>query len=263
MRRPSVLGLFVTVVMVASLLPILVVILTSFNSTSLLSFPPQGIGIAGYQELLHNSPFLQSFRLSFVVACCVSATATVLGVLGAMALMRYRFPGRDAVSTFLMSPLMLPTIAIGLAMLLLSARLGLSGSVGVIWVAHLVVVTPYVIRVVGASLSGFDGSLERAARSLGASPLQAFFRVILPIIRPGVIAAAVLGFLVSWNEVNIAAFLAGGDATTLPVRILGAVTLSTASTMISAVSALLAIITWIVLILIERTVGLNERLPVK
>lgn len=256
--RLSPLALYSVLAYTFILLPILVVVLTSFTGAGYVTFPPKSWGIKGYIDLMNRPEFIASFRVSLVVAAGASVASTTLGILAALGLTRYRFPGRDFLSTFFLSPLMLPTIVLGLAILLVYNQVGITKTPFSIVVGHIVVTSPYVIRLVGASLAGFDRSLELAARNLGASAWMTFFKITLPIIMPGVIAGATFAFITSWNEVNVAIFLSSSTMTTLPVRIFSYIEVSAVDPMITAVGSVLVIIAGIALVVIERTMGLGK-----
>jgi putative spermidine/putrescine transport system permease protein len=201
------------------LLPIVVILITSFTTLGYVSFPPEGFTLRWYGEALRKREFLDSFTLSLGLAALTAAVATVLGTPVAVALVRYRFPGRGWVNAFFMSPLILPTVVIGIALLQFYSRMRL-GTTGVtLLLGHVIVTTPYTIRLIAASLTGLDPSIERAARNLGAAPLRAFRLVTLPLILPGLAAGALFAFITSFDNVTISIFLATPRMVTLPVRI--------------------------------------------
>jgi putative spermidine/putrescine transport system permease protein len=158
---------------------------------------------------------------------------------------RYRFRGREAISAFMLSPILFPTIVLGLALLVFYSRVGLSGSFTGLVIAHSVLTTPFVIRLVMASLAEFDPAVEEASRNLGAGWWRTFLQVTLPLIRPGVLAGAVFAFIISFDELVVTLFLAGPDMTTLPVRIYTYVEFSSDPT-ISAISTML-IVVWMLI----------------
>ncbi len=201
------------------LLPLVVIVLTSFTTLGYVSFPPEGFTLRWYGEALGKREFLESFWLSLGVAAVTALLATVLGAPVAVALARYRFAGRALLTAFFMSPLILPTVVIGIALLQFYNRIGLGASPASLVLGHVIITTPYAIRLAMASLTGLDPSVERAARNLGAPPLRAFLAVTLPLIRPGVTAGALFAFITSFDNVTISVFLATPRLVTLPVRI--------------------------------------------
>lgn len=201
------------------LLPMVVIVLTSVTTLGYVSFPPEGFTLRWYGEALRKREFLESFYLSLAVAAVTAALATLLGVPVAVALARHRFPGRALVNAFFMSPLILPTVVIGIALLQFYNRIGLGSTTAGLVLGHVVITTPYAIRLVMASLTGLDPSVERAARNLGAAPLRAFLAVTLPVVMPGIMAGALFAFITSFDNVTISVFLATPRMVTLPVRI--------------------------------------------
>jgi putative spermidine/putrescine transport system permease protein len=180
-----------------------------------------------------------------VLALSSTLVATVLGTFSALSMARYRFRGREAISAFMLSPILFPTIVLGLALLVFYSRVGLSGSFTGLVIAHSVLTTPFVIRLVMASLAEFDPAVEEASRNLGAGWWRTFLQVTLPLIRPGVLAGAVFAFIISFDELVVTLFLAGPDMTTLPVRIYTYVEFSSDPT-ISAISTML-IVVWMLI----------------
>ncbi len=257
-RKFSVLALVVGVILVAHVLPIVMVVVTSFSSTRVLFFPLKGFGFTGYIDLFDSPEFFSAFQLSLVLAALTGVGAVLLGVPASFALVRYRFRGAAVIENFLLSPLMVPTIAIGIAMVVLYSQLGIPKAWYVVFIGHMIVAVPYVARVVTASLVGLDRGPERAARSLGASPVVTFFRVTLPMVRPGIIAGLVFAFIVSWEEVNITAFVSGLGSATLPVEILNYVSANGTDSTIAAMSALLLVVGAAGLVIVERTAGVSR-----
>lgn len=214
-----VLRVFTYAIIAILLLPMAVILVTSFTTLGYVSFPPQGFTLKWYGEALKKQEFLDSFYLSLAVAAITAVLAMVLGTPVAVAVVRYRFPGRELLNTFFMSPLVLPTIVIGIALLQFYNWIRLGSTVLGLILGHVIVTTPYAIRLVAASLTGLDPSIERAARNLGAAPLRAFLRVTLPLIAPGIMAGAIFAFITSFDNVTISVFLATPRMVTLPVRI--------------------------------------------
>jgi putative spermidine/putrescine transport system permease protein len=223
------------------LAPVIVVIATAFTTTAYPVFPPQGFTLQWFQKFLGMSEFTDAVQRSAVLALSSTAVATVLGTFSAMSFTRYRFRGREAVSAFMLSPILFPTIVLGLALLVFYSKLGLSGSFVGLVIGHSVLTTPFVIRLVMASLAEYDPAVEEAGRNLGAGWWRTFLQITLPLIRPGVLAGAVFAFIISFDELVVTLFLAGPDMTTLPVRIYTFVEFSSEPT-ISAISTLLIII---------------------
>ncbi len=225
--------------------PVIVVVATAFTTTAYPVFPPQGFTFRWFERFLSMPEFTEAIRRSALLALSSTTVATVLGTLSALSLVRYRFRGREAMSAFMLSPILFPTIVFGLALLVFYSRVGLSGSFAGLVIAHSVLTTPFVIRLVMASLAEFDPAVEEASRNLGAGWWRTFLQVTLPLIRPGVLAGAVFAFIISFDELVVTLFLAGPDMTTLPVRIYTYVEFSSDPT-ISAISTVL-IVAWMLI----------------
>jgi len=254
-RRPSAVGVFSAAVYAFVMAPIAVVLVSSLTAAEYTSFPPHGLSLRWYVDIPKHPEFLESFRVSLIVAVITGALATVLGTLAA--LVRYRFAGRDALNTFFLSPLMLPAVILGIALLQFYTMTGITRTPFSLICGHLVITVPYVIRLVGASLAGFDRTLELAALNLGATPAQAFVRVTLPLIAPGVVAGGAFATIISFDDVSIALFLASPTAVTLPVRIFSYIE-QTFDPLVTAVCSVLIVVTAMVIVVIERSIGVGR-----
>lgn len=217
-ERPGLLlKLFGAVVVVYLLAPLAIVVGMSFNGASTLGFPPRSLSLRWYEKFFDSPQWtdgvLMSLRLGLVVAVC----ATVLGYLLALGLDRSRLRGKAVVGAVATSPLVIPSVVLGVALYLVFARLHLVATFRGLVLAHVAMALPYVVVNVLSSLQLVDRDLERAARSLGANPVRAFVRVTLPLTAPGILAAAIFAFVISWDEVVVAIFLSGPETQTLPI----------------------------------------------
>jgi putative spermidine/putrescine transport system permease protein len=254
---PRFLWPFVIVVYVMLLAPLVVVIAVSFGSTSTFDFPPQGLSLRWYRAFFASEMFVRSFfRVSQVVGLLTALVATVVGTLSAIGLVRLHFRGRDAIETFFLSPLLVPHILLGAAVYLYLARLAWPTSSMTLLVGHIVIATPYVIRCVTAGLVGMDPRLEEAAMSLGASRPQAFIKVTLPLLRSSLVTGAVFAFIISFSDINLALFLAGANAPSLPVQIFSQIQFE-ADPSIAAASALQIVIVGGLILLVQRVFRLR------
>jgi len=221
MERPLVRSIFwsvVALVCVYLMIPSFVVIPMSFNSSELLQFPPRDFSLRWYETYFAREEWTTSTVNSFIVAGCTTVLATGLGTMMALGLIRGRVPFRNFwIGVFLM-PLIVPTIVSGVALYAVLGPARLVGTIPGLVVAHTVLALPFVLVNVSAVLQRVDWRIEQAARSLGASPLQAFRLVTLPIIRPGILAGALFAFITSFDEVVVALFISGVGAVTLPVQ---------------------------------------------
>jgi len=254
---PAIIGLYTFVACLFLLAPIVIVLLSSLTASDYVSFPPPGWSLRWYVEVWQSSDFVDSLLVSLQIAVMVSVVSTVIGVLAALAIVRYRFPGRDLLNGMFLSPLVLPGIVLGVAILQFYAATGLTSSLMSLMLGHIVISTPYTIRLAIASLSGFDRRLELAAQNLGATKLVAFARITLPNVLPGVVGGAAFAFIVSFEDVNVALFLSSAQTMTLPVRIYTYLS-QESSPIISAAGSLLTIIVVIVALVIDRLVGLRQ-----
>ena len=201
------------------LLPLFATVITSFTELNYVSFPPKGFTLKWYWDALHRPGFGASLFLSFWIAVVTAAFATLLGTLVAVAIVRHRFVGRDLLNAFFMSPLILPTLVIGLALLQYYSVVGVGTTAAGVVIGHIIITTPYATRLIMASLIGVDTKIEWAAQTLGASRVGAFIRVTLPVIREGMASGAVFTFIMSFENVTVSAFLSTPRMLTLPVRI--------------------------------------------
>lgn len=235
------LGVLNLVTLLYVLLPIVVVVGSALGETNYLAFPPHGLTLRWFAAALADPRYLAAFTTSLGVASVSTILALLLGLPAAHALARYRFPGRQAVETAIMMPLVLPALVLSIALTLLFSRVGFTAGTPRLIVAHVMLCAPYVVRVALPVIQRLDVALEEVAGSLGASPLATFGLVVLPAIRPGAIAAATLAFVVSFDEIDLAIFLADPGAPTLPVVIYSAVQLGIEPT-VGAASALLVLL---------------------
>lgn len=239
------------------LLPLAVLIGASFTTSAYLQFPPEGFTWHWYAAFLGDPSYLQALWLSANLAVVATALALLLGVPSALVLTRSRFPGQSAVTALFLSPLVLPTIVLGAAVLQYASALGFARSYAALLAGHVVLVLPYIVRTTMATLVGFDASLEEAARDLGAGAAGAFFRVTLPNIKPGVIAGALFAVIISWVNVELSIFNSTASLVTLPVKLFNYIQYSVDPT-IAAVSAATIYVAVVVVIVIDLIVGLDR-----
>ncbi len=238
------------------LAPILIVIPVSFSSAAYLVFPPRGFSLRWYANFFSLRELTDALALSARLAVTVMVAATVIGTMAAFALVRYRVPCRNAVRTLLMSPMVLPGVVLGIGFLIFFSRMRAIHTFWSLFLAHLVVTLPYVIRTVSATLVGFPRVLEEAGASLGASPLSVLRTITLPILKPGILAGAIFAFIVSFDELVISIFLTGPKLSTLPVQIYNYIEFTSDPT-IAAISVILVLFTVTAVSLLERFVGFS------
>lgn len=251
------LGAFAWLVVLYLLLPLVVIVGASFTTTAFLRFPPEGFTLAWYLKFLGDTSYLDSIWLSAVLAASATAIAIVLGVPVALVLTREPFPGASAISALFLSPLVLPTIVIGAALLQYASALGFARTYFVLLVGHAVLVVPYIVRTTMASLAGFNASLEEAARDLGASGVQTFFLVTLPLIKPGLIAGALFAVIMSWINVELSMFNTTASLMPIPVKLFNYIQYNV-DPMIAAVSATTIYVAILVVVALDLIVGIDK-----
>ena len=249
--------LFHAVVTVFMLAPLVVVCLVAFTPENTLSIPWGTYSLRWFRAVFAHPDLMQSFWNSLGVASVAATVAVLFAVPAGLAIARHEFPGRQALNGLLLSPLIVPHLVLGVAMLRLFALVGARGSTTWLALAHVVVITPYALRLVIASLSGLDRSAEQAALSLGASQATVFRRITLPLMLPGITGGWMLAFINSFDEVTMSIFITSPETVTLPVRMYMIATESI-DPMMAAASALMVAVTAAVMIVLDRLYGLDK-----
>jgi ABC-type spermidine/putrescine transport system permease subunit II len=251
-RAPWLLVPLVGAIYIGLLAPLVVVIGVSFGPSAVFAFPPTGITLHWFAEFFASDAYVRSFfRVSLVVGVLAGTIATLFGTAAAVGLVRFRFTGREALESFFLAPLLVPEILLAAALYLLYARLAVHASIWTLLGGHLVICTPYVIRSVTAGLVGMDPRLEEAAMSLGATRLQAFFRVSLPLLRSSLLSGAIFAFIISFSDINLALFLSGPESTSLPVHLFSQIQWQGDPT-IAAASSLQIVIIGTLILVVQR-----------
>lgn len=253
------LRVFAALVFIFLMAPILVIMPLSFNSESFFSYPMPGYSLRWYNDFLFNERWRSALQMSIIVACSTTVIATSLGTLAALGLARSNMPGRGAIMAILISPMIVPVIITAVGMLLFYSRINLANTVAGLVVAHTALATPFVLITVMATLSSFDRTLMRAGASLGASPQRVFFKVVLPLILPGVISGALFAFVTSFDEVVVALFLASPEQRTLPKQMFSGIR-ELISPTITAAASVLIVFSTIMLVTVELLRRRSERL---
>ena len=237
--------------------PLVVVVLVSFSDKEYISMPFDGASLRWYREILAAPELISAFWLSVWLGLASATLATVVGIPAALAIARHRFVGRDAMMAFLMSPLMIPHVVLGVAFLRFFSILEWTGSFVALALVHAVTVVPYSLRLTLAAVIGLERDAELAARSLGASRIAAFRRILLPLILPGVAGGWVLSFIQSFDEVTMTIFVATPGTTTLPVALYHRISQLT-DPVTTSVSTIMIVGTAILMFALDRTVGLDK-----
>ena len=228
-------------------LPVLIIVPLSFSTGPFLGFPLRGLGLRWYETLLASDFWRQGLENSLILAAGATVCSTLLGTPAALGLWRARFRGRGVVMGLILAPIVVPAIVTAVALTLVYGRLGLTGSLAGLIVAHTAMTAPFVVITLLAALSRLDPLLGRAAAASGAAPFAAFLRVTLPLAAPGIAAGAAFACAVSLDESVVALFLAGPGQRTLPRQMFAAMreapdpTILAAATLLAVLSvALLA-----------------------
>ena len=239
------------------MLPILVIIPLSFNAEpyftfteGMLAFEADAYSLKWYQEILNDDKWILAIKNSFYIGFFATILATVLGTCAAIGLSNPNMPFQRIIMAILLSPMIVPLIITAAGMFFFYSQLNIAGTYIGIIMAHAALGTPFVIITVNAALAGFDYSLVRASMSLGASPLMTFFKVVVPLIRPGVISGALFAFITSFDEVVVVLFLAGPEQRTIPRQMFSGLREQINPTIL-AVATLLIVISVLMLITIE------------
>ena len=201
-------------------LPVLFLPIFSINTSASPKFPLSGYTLQWYRDLPKTPALIDAAWNSLIVGVSAAVLSTVLGILAARAITRYRFPARRPIHGLIMAPLVLPEVIVAISMLLVMLQLGLSLSLFTVVLGHVLVCIPYSMTVLTSGFEGFDRSLEEASADLGESAFGTFRRVTLPMVTPAIISSLLVSFTISLDEFIIAFFLTGTDAT-LPIYIWG------------------------------------------
>ena len=235
-------------------LPIALVVLTSLNESTITTLPIENYSLKWFVQLFANTKTLAALWTSIKLGVLSAAAATAIGLLAALAIVRYDFKGRRAFMGLLTLPMIAPGIVLGISLLLTARLVGFNTGFLALFLGHTLLALPYCAFIIIASLARFDQSFEDAARGLGASELQVLWRVTIPNIAPGILGALLFGFTISIGEFVVSFFLTTAGVTTLPIRIYSIVKvgitpeINAVSTLILAVTLLLTMtavrLTW-------------------
>ena len=237
--------------------PFFIIVAAGLSAGDFLAFPPEGFSLKWYIKVFEVDSFRESFALSMFLAVFGTITALVLGVPAAYALSRYNIPYGETIKTVVAAPIIVPGIIVGLALLrYLVVPLNLTITLA-LFLAHTALVLPYAVRVVSSSLNNLRSDMEEAAVLLGCSRIGAFIRVVLPNIQSGVLAAFILGFVTSFNQVPVSLFLSGPGVRTLPIDMLSYMEI-TYDPSVAALSALLALMSVIIIFVAEKFLGFSR-----
>ena len=253
----------VTLVYAVMLLPMLVAIWLSFMDQSVITFPPAGYTWRWYARVWGTQQFSRSFVVSLQVALIAMAIGVTFGTAAAYALVRARFPGKTAVQGLLLGPLAIPGVVLGTGLYIFFVQVDnaidfrIVGTLPGLITAHVLLTIPWTVRLVIASLQGLDRSAEEAAANLGAGPLTVFFRITLPMMRPGIVAAALFGFIQSFENLDMTLLLTGPGYSTLPIEMMNYLEFRVDPTLAAVATCQIVLIGTMMLIM-DRFVNLSR-----
>ena len=217
----SLLKLYTMMVYAFMFAPIVAVLVLAFNSSQFGGFPIEGFSLRWFYELAENEAIIRALRTSLILGALTALIATTLGILASMALVRYRFRGKNWITTFLISPVLVPETVLAVGLLIFLRWVHVPRSFGLLLLGHSIIALPFVVLVVQARLIGIRRDYEEAARSLGASPLQTFFQITLPLLMPAVFAGALFAFTISFDNITATIFWRPSGMETVPTQIFG------------------------------------------
>jgi putative spermidine/putrescine transport system permease protein len=239
------------------LIPLIVVIPASFTSANFPSFPPEGFSVQWYTKLLERPEFIGAIGNSVKFALLAAFFSVLFGTLGALAIAKYEIPGKSYITSLLTSPLTVPQLVLGIALLIYFTPMMLAGTSTGFLIAHIIICIPYVIRLVLTGLSGFDYNLERAGAILGANPLVVFWKITLPLIRPAIISGGLFAFLTSFDNVTVSLFMVSPEMRTLPIEIFSQMQ-DAYNPIVASVSSVVILISVVLIIIIEKMQGVGK-----
>lgn len=239
--------------------PVLVVMPLSFNSQPYFTYPLPGVSLRWYEDFVGSPEWMLALKNTLITGVASTAIATILGVMASLGLTNPRLKGKALITGALVSPMIVPLIITAVGVYFAFSPLGLTGSLSGLILAHAALGVPFVVVTVTATLAGFNETLSRAGRSLGASPLRVFMQVKLPIIAPGVVSGALFAFATSFDEIVVALFLTGPDQRTIPRQMWTGIREQLSPTIL-AVATVLVVISTLLLVTLELLRRRTERL---
>ena len=257
MRKNKFLTFISLAVFIFLFFPLLIITVTAFGTENTISFPIKGFTFNWFIKALSSKTFIDAFALSFKLAFISTLIALIIGIPAAYAMSRYSLRGKKLLKSFFLSTTIVPGIVIGYSLFqFLVIKLQLPVFQGLLF-GHFLVVLPYIIRIVGASLEQFDFSIEEVAWSLGCNKFTTFFKIVLPNISSGIISSFLLAFINSFNNIPVSMFLTGPGISTLPTALMNYIEYYYDPT-VSAVSVLLMVATIVIMFIVEKTLGINS-----
>lgn len=249
--------LFRSFVYIFLMLPLAIVVMTSFSDTSYVVFPPQGFTLKWFPEALGNANFFKSIKVSLLIGAVSTCISTVIGTMASLYFWKTSGRAKEWIETIFLSPVVVPTVVSAVAFLQFYSGIGSIDTLAALILSYSIIQVSYVIRTVSASLYGMDASIEEAALVLGATPLRTLFKVTLPIAKRGIIAGAVFAFVVAFDEAVIVMFLSDARTITYPLRLYSYIS-ENYTPMISAFSTVFILISFLVIYFTEKFIGVGK-----
>lgn len=254
-------NIFCTIVAVLVMLfliaPLVVIVIASFTPTAVVVFPPKGFSLKWYENIFSSSThFMEGLANSLKIGLLATALDILLGVTAALSVCRHDFKGKNVLLNYFTSPMYVPSVAFAFVLLQVYSQIGgIPGAVR-IFIGHFIIILPYIVRNTVSVLHVFNWTLEDAATSLGANPVQVFFKITIPVAKPGILAGALLAFLYSFDEVALSSLLSTPKFITLPIRIMNYMELTFDPTL-AAISTFLIAGSLVLILLMDKFVGLD------
>ncbi|MGB8288808.1 ABC transporter permease [Rhizobium ruizarguesonis] len=238
-------------------IPLVITCVMAFDARTYLGpMPPPALSLHWFERLVSQADILASLRTSLILAVLTTVLSVTIGTAAAVGLARGNFPGKAALTSAFLSPLIVPPVVIGFGLLLLLSKAGITNGMARLLLGHVIVTLPYCIRTSLASLLGSDQRLTEAAMVLGATERQAFWTITLPLMRTGVVTGAIFAFAISMDDVSISLFLSDPSATTLPVTLVSNMRAAFDLTIAAAAVVLIAV-TALLIVVLDRVVGFD------
>ena len=254
-------NIFCTIVAILVMLfliaPLVVIVIASFTPTAVVVFPPKGFSLKWYENIFSSSThFMEGLANSLKIGLLATALDILLGVTAALSVCRHDFKGKNVLLNYFTSPMYVPSVAFAFVLLQVYSQIGgIPGAVR-IFIGHFIIILPYIVRNTVSVLHVFNWTLEDAATSLGANPVQVFFKITIPVAKPGIVAGVLLAFLYSFDEVALSSLLSTPKFITLPIRIMNYMELTFDPTL-AAISTFLIAGSLVLILLMDKFVGLD------
>ncbi|MGO7369051.1 ABC transporter permease [Rhizobium ruizarguesonis] len=238
-------------------IPLVITCVMAFDARTYLGpMPPPALSLHWFERLVSQADILASLRTSLILAVLTTVLSVTIGTAAAVGLARGNFPGKAALTSAFLSPLIVPPVVIAFGLLLFLSKAGITNGMARLLLGHVIVTLPYCIRTSLASLLGSDQRLTEAAMVLGATERQAFWTITLPLMRTGVVTGAIFAFAISMDDVSISLFLSDPSATTLPVTLVSNMRAAFDLTIAAAAVVLIAV-TALLIVVLDRVVGFD------